>query len=227
MITFDHFAVSGPDLAAASAHVEAALGLSTVPGGEHVHFGTHNRLMGLGRDYLEAIATDPAADTLPYPRWFDLDRFTGAPRLTNWICRTDDLDATLSALSVDAGTPVALSRGELRWRMAVPADGILPFDGAFPALIEWEDSAHPATRLPDSGARLKQFEIGHPEADALAALLAPILDDPRIRFVNAPENMYEFKTDMQSLNEYIQSEKEFVPCNPSIQIPILRHQLRR
>jgi len=182
MIVFDHLAVAGVDLDAATAHVEKALDLPMQPGGCHAHFGTHNRLMGLGPDYLEAIAIDPAAPSLPYPRWFDLDRFDGAPRLTNWICRTDDLDGLLSRLDLPAGGPVALSRGDLRWRMAVPETGILPFDGAFPALIEWQGTDHPASRLADSGARLVALEIAHPAADALAAVLAPVLDDARIRF---------------------------------------------
>ena len=39
-----------------------------------------------------------------------------------------------------------LSRGDLRWQMAVPGDGILPFDNMFPALMQWH-SPHPAAQL--------------------------------------------------------------------------------
>ena len=58
---------------------------------------THNRLLGLGDLYLEVIAADPSAPRPAWPRWFDLDRFTGAPRLTNWICACDDLEAAVAA----------------------------------------------------------------------------------------------------------------------------------
>ena len=51
--------------------------------------------LGAG-EYMEVIAVNPAAPPPGRPRWFDLDRFTGAPRITNWILRCDDLDAALS-----------------------------------------------------------------------------------------------------------------------------------
>ena len=69
--------------------------------------------------------------------------------------------------------------------MAVPADGKLPFDDAFPALIQWQPPHHPATALPDSGIRLTRLEIAHPEAAALQAALAR-LTDPRLHIVPGP-----------------------------------------
>ena len=179
----DHVAVSGEDLAAAAAHVEGALGVALAPGGQHAVFHTHNRLLGLADGlYLEAIAVDQQAPAPDRPRWFDLDRFAGPPRLTNWICRCDDLDATLSALPGGFGRPVALQRGDLRWRMAVPATGVLPFDNCAPALIEWQTDTHPASRLPASGCRLTALSVRHPEAAALAQLLRPHIADPRLSF---------------------------------------------
>jgi len=83
--------------------------------------------------------------------------------------------------------PVALARGDYRWQMAVPADGRLPFDGAFPALIRWEGVSHPALALPDHGLRLARLEIGHPNAVALQAALAGRLDDVRVGVVEAPQ----------------------------------------
>lgn len=183
----DHLAVSGETLEEAAAAVEAALGLPMLPGGQHDVFITHNRLLGLADGlYLEAIAADPTRPAPDRPRWFDLDSFAGPARLTNWICATDDLDALLAALPVDAGTPVALSRGDLRWRMAVPADGRLPFDNLFPPLIEWQAGLHPAKRLPDSGCRLRRMIVSHPEALALRDLLAPHLSDNRLIFEPGP-----------------------------------------
>ena len=82
MIELDHLAVAGETLAEAVAHVEDALGVEMAAGGVHVEMGTHNRLLSLGPGmYLEAIAVDPAARGPDRPRWFDLDRFQGRPRL--------------------------------------------------------------------------------------------------------------------------------------------------
>lgn len=186
MLLFDHLAVAALSLDEGVAVVEAALGVPLAGGGQHPHMATHNRLLGLGDLYLEVIAADPAAPAPAWPRWFDLDRFTGRPRVTNWVARSDDLEAEVALSPAGVGLPVALSRGDFRWRMAVPADGCLPFDGAFPALIQWEGATHPALRLPESGVRLTRLEIAHPDAEALALLLAGRLDDPRLAILPGP-----------------------------------------
>jgi len=194
-LRLDHLAVAAGTLAEGVAAVEAALGVTLAGGGAHPHMGTHNRLLGLGDLYLEVIAIDPAAPAPAWPRWFDLDRFTGPPRLTNWVARCDDLAAEVALSPPGTGVPVALQRGDYRWQMAVPPDGRLPFDGGFPALIAWEGPLHPARALPDSGLRLTTLEIVHPEGDALRAALRGRLHDPRVTVVGgAPGLRARFAT---------------------------------
>jgi hypothetical protein len=183
----DHLAVSAMSLEDGVAHVEAALGVALAPGGQHPHMATHNRLLGLGDIYLEVIAADPSAPPPAWPRWFDLDRFSGTPRLTNWIAACEDLEAEVARGPEGVGVPVALARGDLRWKMAVPATGRLPFDDAFPALIQWEGAVHPVQRLPDAGVRLIRLEIAHPNAAALRKALAGRLDDARVVIVPGAE----------------------------------------
>ncbi len=186
MLHLDHIAVAAETLDAGRAMVEGALGVALQPGGQHAHFGTHNMLLGLEDGlYLEVIAIDPGAPKPCYARWFDLDRFQGKPRLSNWICRTDHLDREVAQFPA-AGQPVALARGDLRWKMAVPDDGILPYDNHFPALIEWQCTQHPAHLLAPSGCRLERLLIRHPHAGHLQAALAPVLEDPRIVFETGP-----------------------------------------
>ena len=189
MLVFDHIAVSASTLAEGVAHVEAALGVTLAGGGQHPHMATHNRLLNLGDLYLEVIAADPAQPRPAWPRWFDLDRFSGPPRLTNWVARCDDLAAEIALSPHGIGTPVALQRGDFRWQMAVPATGILPFDGAFPALIRWEGTAHPAPRLPDAGVRLVALDITHPDAAALTKALQGRISDARLRLHVGPQAM--------------------------------------
>jgi len=181
MLRFDHLAVSALDLAEGVAAVEAALGVALAGGGQHPHMATHNRLLGLGDLYLEVIAADPAAQRPAWPRWFDLDNFQGRPRLTNWVACCDSISAAVAASPEDVGIPVALQRGDYRWQMAVPADGKLPFDGCFPALIQWQGDLHPSRALPESGVRLTRLEVAHPEAVGLRAALARVgFADPRV-----------------------------------------------
>ena len=171
----DHLAVAGETLEEASVHIEQALGVSLQEGGKHDKFGTHNRLLGL-RDglYLEAIAVDPQASKPQRTRWFDLDRFEGEPCLTNWICRVPDIEAALTVFPNGAGQSIELTRGALRWRMALPPNGQLPFDNLFPALIQWEGDMHPARMLLDSGYRLRRLIVCHPDAPVLVRNLGEL-----------------------------------------------------
>ncbi|MCK0166037.1 VOC family protein [Jannaschia sp. S6380] len=186
MTAFDHFAISAATLEEGVNHVHRHLGHEMGPGGEHALMSTHNRLSGLGPgEYLEVIAIDPCAPEPDRPRWFDLDRRSGPPGIGNWILRTDDLDAAI-ARHPEAGRPVAFTRGAYRWRMAVPDDGILPFDGCFPALIQWQ-SDRPA--FADAGLRLRGLSLRHPRADRLATVVAALTEDPRITVEDGPRRI--------------------------------------
>lgn len=182
----DHLVVTTTALANGVDYVEQTLGQSMDGGGDHATMGTHNRLLSLGPlDYLEVIAANPDATSPGRPRFFDLDNRTGGPKLTNWVMRVDSLAEALDYAPKGTGEGLALARGPYSWRMAVPADGKLPFDGLFPSLIQW-DSPHPAPAIPDGGARLVALTLSHPESDALAAALAPFLDDARVSVVSGP-----------------------------------------
>jgi len=186
MLKLDHIVVAGQSLEEASEAVEAALGVALQTGGAHEAFGTHNSLLRLeGGLYLEVIAVDPGAPPPDRPRWFDLDRFSGPPRLTHWVCQADDLDALRAGLERSPGEPMNLARGDLRWRMTVPQDGVLPFRGQHPALIEWQSPVHPSALLTRSGCALRRLVVAGPEAAALQAALKPHFTDPRVVFEQA------------------------------------------
>jgi len=179
MFELDHIAVVAGGLQEGVDAVEQALGVALAGGGEHPVTGTHNRLLGLGDVYLEVIAINPAAPKPEQPRWFDLDNLTGPPRLANWIVRCDDLDAAIVASPKGVGDAVDLKRGDLRWRMSKSADGRQPFGNAYPAMIQWHGTKA-ADVLPDSGCRLRLFEISHPQADDLNHALAGNITDNRV-----------------------------------------------
>lgn len=182
---FDHLAVAAEELEAGAQAVAAALGVALEPGGVHPAMGTHNWLLSLGPgEYLEVIAIDPAAPPPPQPRWFALDEFAGPARPVAWVaCSENGAEGLARALALappGVGRPMDLARGDLRWSMTVPESGLLPLDGLFPALIGWKGTAHPADRLPDRGVRLRRLVVSHPQAGALRAALAPLINDPRV-----------------------------------------------
>jgi hypothetical protein len=182
----DHLAIAAPTLAAGARWLEDLLGVPLSEGGRHAAMGTHNRLLSLGPDlYLEVIAIDREAPAPGRARWFGLDRFSGDPRLHAWILATD----AITTAPQTAGAPLALSRGDLRWQMAVPEAGALPLDGMHPAYIAWETGAHPAARLPDRGVRLQSLTVRHPAPEALRRACAG-LADPRVSLAQGPAGLH-------------------------------------
>ena len=159
-------------------------------------FHTHNKLMGLADGlYLEAIAINPSAPKPERPRWFDLDNFSGAPRLSNWICRSDALDQDMALLPNGIGQAVQLTRGDLRWQMVVPESGLLPFNNLCPALIRWQTNIHPAQTLAPTGCRLRRLIVSHPDVHVLQANVDRALTDERIVYeVGAMSLVAEFET---------------------------------
>jgi hypothetical protein len=171
----DHLVVASARLDDGVDWVEQRLGARPQPGGQHVAMGTHNALLKLGaRAYLEVIAIDPDGAPPARPRWFALDepamqsRLAGGPALITWVLRCDSL-AGACARVPDLGEILSMSRGDFRWKIAVPEGRSLPWAGVLPAAIQWEpglDGAalHPCDRLPDSACELLELKLAHPAA---------------------------------------------------------------
>lgn len=193
MLQLDHLTIAALDLADGVAWAREKLGIDIPPGGHHPLMGTHNHLLRLGDGlFLEVIAPDHAAFPPARARWFGLDQpatrtaLALSPRLWTWVARCPSLDAALRDVKGAAGPAVRVSRGELSWRIGVPDDGAMPFDGAFPTLIEWPEGPHAASRMPDLGCSLRQLTVQHPQAQQIASQLAPHLDDGRVTFEPGP-----------------------------------------
>lgn len=185
----DHLVVTADTLEAAADHVATTLGIKTAGGGAHPAMGTHNRLLSLGpRAYLEALAIDPDAEAPDHARWFGLDSRAGPPRLAAWALRVPDIEAALAEAPEGMGAPMALARGPYRWRISVPRSGVQPFDGLFPALIEWQGEM-PAPALPDEGARLVSLTLSHPRAGALGWALSMLTEDDRLIVREGPAGL--------------------------------------
>ena len=176
LLELDHLALACETLEHGAQAVRDMLGVALPASGKHPVMGTHNLLTGMGPDlYFEVISIDPEAGPVNRPRWFNLDAFSGTPRLGNWIVRTDDMEAALAALPAGFGAPIELERGPFKGRMAVPETGVLPWGGWAPAVIQWEGDAHPTQSLPDSGLRLASLTLHHPEAEVIARTLGPLM----------------------------------------------------
>lgn len=191
----DHLVVVAKTLDQGVQWCESVFGIAPGPGGEHVLFGTHNRLFKIATPthplaYLEIIAVNAEAERPPKAagkRWFDMDdeplraAVAVEPRLVHLVVSTSDIQGgrtALRALDIERGPAVQASRhsrrGLLQWQISVRDDGQRLFDGALPTLIQWGKATdadplrlHPRNSLPRSGVSLQSITVTHPSADKL------------------------------------------------------------
>ncbi len=174
----DHLVIAARNLEEGSEHIFGALGIRPQEGGEHTVQGTHNRVLRLGEScYLEVIAINPGAPKPPHPRWFELDseamqeRLRRKPLLVTWAVRTHHIEELANRSTVPLGAVTPMSRGNLRWRLTLTEDGRLPGGGIVPFLIQWDETVHPASRMPDAGCSLVSLRGFHPQTDELLTAL--------------------------------------------------------
>jgi hypothetical protein len=151
----DHVLFAVADLAAAATEFESRYGLGSVQGGRHDGWGTANRIVPLGDEYLELVAVvdeDEAASSV-FGRWV-ASGHSGRP--LGWAVRTNGLDTVVQRLNltVRPGSRPTSDRGLLHWRMAgieqAAAEPMLPF--LLHRTRSWR-SISGSHRRPSSGGR--------------------------------------------------------------------------
>lgn len=170
----DHIIIAANSLQRGADYVQGLLGAPLQPGGRHLTQGTHNMLLRLGdTQYLEVIAIDPEGVKPGSPRWFELDEpglqsdIADAPRLITWAARVPDIDQVVRIPPYDGCEVQDLSRGDLRWRVALDPAGRLPEAGVLPLVIKWQVEFIPPKRLPDSGCAIRNVTIRHPQPQSI------------------------------------------------------------
>lgn len=165
----DHLVVGVPSLAVATDWALQHLGQAPLYGGQHQGFGTHNSLLGLGPStYLEFLAPDPGQAPPASGYWMNVQQVQ-KPQLIRWAARSrhlsEDIEkAAAAGWQLGAIIPGNRQRADgstLRWQLSDPnqntSQGVLPF------LIDWGDSPHPASGLPQVGS-LINLALTHPDA---------------------------------------------------------------
>ncbi len=183
LLELDHLVVATNNLETACAELEARWGVRFSGGGQHLGYGTHNRVIKIDwvadldlngelvdsrQVYLELIAIDPTQPKPAVPRLFDLDnpamqaQLAQGPKLIHFVTRTASLTDALATCGYNPGKAVAMQRGELQWQITMPSDG-KPSHGILPTLITWPNmDRHPAKSLPHSGLQLMFFGVAAP-----------------------------------------------------------------
>jgi catechol 2,3-dioxygenase-like lactoylglutathione lyase family enzyme len=156
VLRLDHVVYAVRDLDETAARLRRELGLDSVPGGRHPGWGTGNRIVPLGDDYIELIAViDPdEAAGHPFGRAV-LAAAEGGDRLFATSIATDDIEdvAARLGLEVQPGERARPDGTVLRWRSAGVND---PSREAWlPFFITWDVPAelHPGRARSGHGIR--------------------------------------------------------------------------
>jgi hypothetical protein len=121
VLRLDHVAYAVPDLDEAAVRFREEVGLDSTEGGRHERWGTANRIVPLGDQYLELVAAvdEPTAAETEFGRGV-LERAAGGGGWFTIAAVTDDLDAVASrlGLGVGSGSRTRPDGQTVRWRMA-------------------------------------------------------------------------------------------------------------
>ena len=190
MYAIDHVVLAVAELEEAGERLYREHGLASAPGGVHPRWGTANRIVPLGRDYVELIAVvDPAvggATSLGRAllaltadgrdRWFA-------------VCVTDsEIEATAArlGLTVEPGERTRPDGSQLRWRGAGIEDA--DRDAWLPFFIAWDVPAaqHPGRSAIEHEAAVRGIARVEVAGDArrLRAWLGPAGDSLPIEVVD-------------------------------------------
>jgi hypothetical protein len=195
VLWLDHVVYAVPDLDEAAVRFRGEFGLDSTEGGRHERWGTANRIVPLGDQYLELVAAvdEPMAAETAFGRGV-LER---AARGGDWFtiaAVADDLDAvaTRLGLEVGSGSRTRPDGQTVRWRMAGLDDPRR--EPWMPFFLTWDipDELHPGRARAGHGVRatgLGRVEVGG-DAERLRTWLGgdelPILvtdDEPGIHRV--------------------------------------------
>jgi catechol 2,3-dioxygenase-like lactoylglutathione lyase family enzyme len=121
MLRLDHVVYAVPDLDEAAVRFREEFGLDSTEGGRHERWGTANRIVPLGDQYLELIAAvnEPMAAETAFGRGV-LERAGGGGGWFTIAAAADDLDSIASrlGLEVGSGSRTRPDGQTVRWRMA-------------------------------------------------------------------------------------------------------------
>jgi Glyoxalase-like domain len=155
MLRLDHVVYAVGDLDEAAVRFREAYGLASVAGGRHERWGTANRIVPLGDQYLELVA---AVDRDAAAGRFGRAVMERADEGGGWITlavATDDLDGVAERLGLEVGSGSRMtSDGEVvRWRMAGLDDSTR--EPWLPFFLAWDvpETLHPGRARAGHGVR--------------------------------------------------------------------------
>ena len=152
----DHVVWVVDDLESAAARFRDEFGLGSIAGGIHPGWGTANRIVPLGCEYVELVAVvDPERAAGSDFGRATLEALASGRELVGWAVATDDLEGIAARLKLKAvhGSRARPDGFTLRWQLA----GVTPAlsSGALPFFVQWHvaPELHPGLAAVEHDAR--------------------------------------------------------------------------
>jgi glyoxalase-like protein len=166
MLRLDHVVYAVRDLDGAAVRFREEFGLDSVAGGRHERWGTANRIVPLGDDYVELVsAVDRGAAAASGFGRAVIERADAGGGWVAFAAATDELDAIAGrlGLEVTAGSRTRPDGTILRWRGAGLEDPRR--EPSMPFFLEWVVPAelHPGRARAGHGVRAQAIawvEVG-------------------------------------------------------------------
>ena len=155
----DHVIYATGDLEGATARLEAELGRPAAGGGRHDGLGTHNRVIPLGRGYVEVLAIADAQEAAESALGRAVaDRIeAGGDGLIGWAVAVGDVAAEAERAGLEVTT---IARQGLTARLAGVAEAMA--EPCFPFFIERDAGVADPAAAPGDGPGLDWVEVaGH------------------------------------------------------------------
>lgn len=136
-LRIDHVVLACRDLDAAAERLRATYGLRSVPGGEHAAWGTANRLVPAGREYVELLGVGDAEKAALSPMGQAVLALSAdGDRLARLALAADDIEAVAARLGTDVlpGERALPDGSVLRWRLTGVAESM---QEGVPFFIDW------------------------------------------------------------------------------------------
>jgi hypothetical protein len=166
MLRVDHVVYAVPDLDQAAVRFREEFGLGSTEGGRHEPWGTANRIVPLGDQYLELVSAvdEPMAAETVFGRGV-LERAAGVGGWFTIAALADDLEGVGSRLGIQVGSG-SRTRPDgqiVRWRMAGLDDPRR--EPWMPFFLTWDipDELHPGRTPAGHGVRaggISWVEVG-------------------------------------------------------------------
>lgn len=200
--TIDHVVLAVADLDEAGARLRREHGLGSMAGGVHPRWGTENRIVPLGDQYLELLAVvDPDVGAASALGRALLDLVADGRDRWYAVCvAVDDIGAVGDrlGLGVEPGVRTRPDGVELRWRGAGLEDGRR--DASMPFFIEWDVPAgsHPGRTPVDHDVEVGGIAAVEVSGDVvrLAEWLGPAGASLPIGIVDGPPGVRAVELDV-------------------------------